>query len=47
MADDPAPGQGARNREGEAVLPDVPGLGVVPDPDWLGPPAGVHDRAAS
>ncbi len=36
LADDPAPGQGARNRNGRAALPATPGLGVVPDADWLG-----------
>jgi len=47
LTDDPAPGQGARNKDGVVVLPRTPGLGVVPDEDWLGPPATVYDRALS
>lgn len=38
LVDDPAPGQGARNQDGWIKLPAVPGLGVVPDADWLGKP---------
>ena len=38
LAVDPVPGQGARNREGLASPPSVPGLGVVPDLAILGDP---------
>ncbi len=40
---DPAPGKGARNRDGLAVLPDEPGLGVEPSEAWLGAPHAVHE----
>lgn len=33
---DPVPGQGARNHTGYATPPDIPGLGVEPEPDRLG-----------
>lgn len=33
---DPAPGQGARNVNGCFIAPDVPGIGVEPDPAVLG-----------
>ena len=36
LRDDPAPGRGARNDNGEISVPTAPGLGVAPDPDWLG-----------
>ena len=42
LADDVAPGQGARNRNGETGTPDLPGLGVEPDPDRLGEPVAVY-----
>ena len=41
LADDPAPGQGARNDAGDIRLPDAPGLGVAPDEAWLGEPWAV------
>lgn len=40
---DPAPGQGARNRDGSARAPDEPGIGVTPDPGELGRPLGVYE----
>ncbi len=46
LVDDPAPGQGARNSGGVAVPPQGPGIGVVPDADWLGEPAAVYEPAA-
>ena len=39
---DPAPGQGARNRDGHAVPPSLPGIGVVPDEGVLGKPVAVY-----
>lgn len=36
LRDDPAPGRGARNENGEISVPTAPGLGVAPDQDWLG-----------
>lgn len=42
LAADPLPGQGARNIDGRAVLPESPGLGVTPSPDALGEPAAVY-----
>lgn len=42
LADDPMPGQGARNQGGFARPPDAPGLGVTPDLDWLGEPVAVY-----
>ena len=47
LVDDPAPGQGARNLDGTIVLPPAPGLGVVPDEDWLGPPQAIYETAVS
>lgn len=35
--------QGARNRQGRITLGDAPGLGVEPDPGWLGRPAAVFE----
>lgn len=40
---DPAPGQGARNRDGHFTAPDAPGLGVAPDLDVLGSPVQVFE----
>lgn len=39
---DPVPGQGVRNDKGHVVLPDTPGLGVVPNPEYLGAPVAVY-----
>ena len=44
LAEDAAPGPGARNSDGVAVLPETPGIGVVPDPDWLGEPLVGYER---
>ncbi len=33
---DPVPGQGARNKNGAAAPPNLPGLGLTPDPEHLG-----------
>ena len=43
LADDPAPGEGARSVGGYIRLPDAPGLGVAPDEEWLGEPWAVFD----
>ena len=43
LADDPIPGQGARNRDGLATPPSAPGLGVIPDPEALGKPVASYD----
>jgi L-alanine-DL-glutamate epimerase-like enolase superfamily enzyme len=42
LSEDPAPGSGARNIQGETVAPGVPGLGVAPDLDFLGDPVAVY-----
>jgi L-alanine-DL-glutamate epimerase-like enolase superfamily enzyme len=47
LVDDPAPGEGARNSGGTVSLPETPGLGVAPDPDWLGAPLASYGTAAS
>jgi L-alanine-DL-glutamate epimerase-like enolase superfamily enzyme len=39
---DPVPGQGARNINGFATPPSVPGIGVTPDMDILGDPVAVY-----
>jgi L-alanine-DL-glutamate epimerase-like enolase superfamily enzyme len=46
LRDDPAPGQGARNTDGEVILAPAPGLGVAPDEGWLGPPQSIYETAA-
>ncbi len=46
LSEDAAPGQGARNRDGEAVLPKAPGIGVAPDLDWLGAALTTYERPA-
>ncbi|MEM7432124.1 MAG: enolase C-terminal domain-like protein [Pseudomonadota bacterium] len=43
IEDDPAPGRGARNDHGSLVVDDAPGLGVEPDPTWLGDPLTVYE----
>ena len=43
LAVDPVPGQGVRNVAGAMTPPDGPGLGVVPDPDYLGEPYAVYE----
>ncbi len=43
LAVDPCPGQGARNVEGFAQLPDTPGHGVEPDLGILGAPIARYD----
>jgi len=42
LKDDPAPGQGARNEDGQIALPETPGIGVSLDPDWLGEPLAAY-----
>ena len=42
LADDPFAGQGARNVDGFATPPDLPGLGVDPDPEMLGKPCAIY-----
>ena len=39
---DPAPGRGPRLEDGKLGAPAAPGLGVAPDPDWLGDPVAVY-----
>ena len=39
---DPVPGQGARNQNGVATPPSLPGLGVCPDENLLGDPLEVY-----
>lgn len=41
-----APGQGARLKDGLIRLAEVPGIGVVPDFDLLGPPAAVYTQSS-
>ena len=43
LALDPVPGQGARNVDGVATPPSLPGLGVEPDLGILGEPDGVYE----
>ena len=43
VMDDPAPGQGARNMDGQTSLTDAPGIGVEPTEDWLGEPCAVYE----
>jgi len=43
LVDDPAPGRGARNRDGVITLPGGAGLGVAPDMDWLAEPLTVFE----
>ena len=38
---DPAPGRGVRTRNGVMEIGGEPGLGLAPDPDWLGEPAAI------
>ncbi len=44
LAVDPVPGQGARNVEGFATPPTMPGLGVTPDPNCLGDPVASYGQ---
>lgn len=46
LADDPVPGQGARNQNGSATPPSTPGLGVAGDAARLGEPVAIHDQPA-
>ena len=39
---DPAPGRGARVKDGLLAAPEAPGLGVAPDEQWLGEPVAVY-----
>ena len=39
---DPAPGQSVRTRDGMMAITGAPGLGVVPDADWLGEPVARY-----
>ena len=39
---DPAPGRGVRTRNGTMTIGEEPGLGVAPDPDWLGEPIATY-----
>ena len=43
IVDDPAPGAGPRNQDGKLRITDSPGMGVVPDADWLGTPCAVYE----
>ncbi len=40
---DPVPGQGARNVNGFATPPSMPGLGVTPDEEALGQPVARYE----
>ncbi|MEM8793496.1 MAG: enolase C-terminal domain-like protein [Pseudomonadota bacterium] len=40
---DPAPGQGSRSVNGDLTAPMAPGLGIVPDADWLGAPDAEYE----
>lgn len=40
-----APGQGSRNRNGMAKAPDLPGIGVEPEPSLIGDPVAVYERS--
>ena len=42
LAVDAFPGQGSRNEHGFATPPTGPGIGVLPDPDWLDEPCAVY-----
>ncbi len=42
LAVDPMPGQGARNSNGLVTPPDLPGIGVEPDGDALGPAMAAY-----
>ncbi len=40
---DPAPGRGVRTMDGLiAIDPALPGLGIAPDPKWLGDPVAIY-----
>ena len=39
---DPAPGRGARVKDGLLAAPEAPGLGVAPDEQWLGEPVAFY-----
>ena len=43
---DPVPNQGARNNNGSATPPSLPGLGVCPDLDILGAPVATYENRA-
>lgn len=43
---DIAPGQGARNNNGKALPPDLPGVGVVPELSLLGAPLAQFGKTA-
>lgn len=42
LSTDPVPGQGARNHNGLATLPDLPGVGIIPDDNMLGKPEAEY-----
>ena len=42
LVDDIAPGQGARDVDGAASAPELPGLGIEPELDRLGEPTAVY-----
>lgn len=42
LVEDSAPGRGSRNVNGESIAPALPGLGLAPDPDFLGEPVAVY-----
>jgi len=45
LAIDPAAGQGARNTDGFATPPSIPGLGVTPEPDIIGDPVATYETS--
>jgi L-alanine-DL-glutamate epimerase-like enolase superfamily enzyme len=47
LVDDPAPGLGARNVDGQVSLAQTPGLGVAPSLDWLDTPLAIYETRSS
>jgi L-alanine-DL-glutamate epimerase-like enolase superfamily enzyme len=43
LTEDGAPGLGSRNIDGHAEAPDAPGVGLVPDTEFLGDPVAVYE----
>lgn len=43
LTEDSAPGRGSRNVNGESVAPDLPGIGVAPDENFIGGPVAVYE----
>ncbi|MEM0944749.1 MAG: enolase C-terminal domain-like protein, partial [Pseudomonadota bacterium] len=43
LTEDPAPGWGVRTHRGKMAIGSEPGLGVAPDPAWLGQPFATYE----